>query len=52
MFERKDLKWDGWVLKRGKRMVATIIPDPDWPKMYRMQMPGSHVTDMVKQAAH
>jgi hypothetical protein len=29
------------------RLLATIIPDPDWPKMYRVQMPSRDLTNTV-----
>jgi hypothetical protein len=25
----------------------TVIPDPDWPKMYRIRRPDGSLTDMV-----
>jgi hypothetical protein len=31
-------------LKRGQ-ILATVIPDPDWPKMYRAQMPNRPLSD-------
>jgi hypothetical protein len=25
----------------------TVVPDPDWPKMYRVMRPDGSLTDMV-----
>ena len=32
--------------KRG-RIPATVVTDLEWPNMYRVQMPGRQVSDMV-----
>jgi hypothetical protein len=54
-FDSKDLTWNGLELRHGKRLVATVIPEPEfpgvyrspsWPKMYRVQI-GSNLTDTV-----
>jgi hypothetical protein len=31
-------------------VVATVVPHPDWPRMYRVQMPDGSLTDMVNLA--
>ena len=47
-FSAVELHWNGLTLHLGSgRILATIIPDPDWPKMYRVQMPGQKLSDMV-----
>jgi hypothetical protein len=47
---RRHLVWEGPRLRlhsnRG-RVLATIEPDPDWPKMYRVRLPDGHVSDMA-----
>ena len=54
-FDSKDLTWNGLELRHGKRLVATVIQEPEWPgvyrspiwpKMYRVQIDGK-LTDMV-----
>jgi len=43
----RDAVWRGSRLMVCGRLVATIIPDATWPKMWRVQLPNGHVTDMV-----
>ena len=42
--------WDGLTVrlysKRG-RVVAQVIPDPEWQYMYRVRLPDGHISDMV-----
>ena len=49
MYERNSLHWDGLTLRFGKsgRVVASVIPDPDWQRIYRVQIPGKPLSDMV-----
>jgi hypothetical protein len=30
-----------------RRVIATVVPDRHWPEMWRVQLPGSHLSDMV-----
>jgi hypothetical protein len=47
---RSQFVWDGLTLrlysKRGK-IVAQVVPDPDFQKLYRVQIPGKPLSDMV-----
>ena len=48
MFNQDDVKWDGLQLRsRTGRLLATVEPDPEWPLMYRVRLPGGHLTDML-----
>jgi hypothetical protein len=48
MYDRHDLRWDGHRLRmRSGRLLATIVPDPDWEGMWRVCMPNGNVSDMV-----
>jgi hypothetical protein len=41
-------RWDGLQLRlKSGRLLATVEPDPKWPKMYRVRLPNGHLTDMV-----
>jgi hypothetical protein len=43
----RDAEWHGNRLIFRRRVVATVIPDRDWPSMWRVRLPDGHVTDMV-----
>jgi hypothetical protein len=45
-FGRNDLVWDGRNLKLGARVMATIEPDANWPKMWRVRF-GGMLSDMA-----
>ena len=49
-YSSQDLVWSERSLrpysKRG-RVLATVEPDQDWSGMWRVRMPGGHLTDMV-----
>jgi hypothetical protein len=48
MLNRNVLRWDGLRLRSGiGRLLATVEPDSDWPRMYRVRLPSGHITDMV-----
>jgi hypothetical protein len=48
MYDRHDLRWDGPRLRlRSGRLLATIVPDPEWNGMWRVHLPDGHVSDMV-----
>ena len=48
MYDRHDLRWDGHRLRmRSGRLLATIVPDPDWDGMWRVRTPNGNVSDMV-----
>ena len=48
MYDRDDLKWDGLKLRsRTGRVLAMVEPDPEWSLMYRVRLPGGHLTDML-----
>jgi hypothetical protein len=44
---RSDLHWKGNVLYRNSSPVAEVIPDATYPAMWRVQLPGEPLTDMV-----
>ena len=49
-FSAAECYWDGLILRLGSRrgrVLAQVIPDPDWPKMLRVKLPGHALTDMV-----
>jgi hypothetical protein len=48
LYDRDDLKWDGLKLRSCTgRLLAMVEPDPEWPLMYRVRLPGGHLTDML-----
>jgi hypothetical protein len=48
MYDRHDLRWDGHRLRlRSGRLLATIVPNPDWDGMWRVRMPNGDASDMV-----
>jgi hypothetical protein len=50
VYSTKDLAWDGLTLRLGGkrgRWLASVTPDPDWPKMYRVRTDGRPLSDMV-----
>jgi hypothetical protein len=41
-------RWDSLELRlKSGRLLATVEPDPKWPKMYRVRLPDGHLTAMV-----
>jgi hypothetical protein len=44
---RENPVWRGRRLMVCGRLVATVVPDATWPKMWRVKLPNGHVTDMV-----
>jgi hypothetical protein len=45
---RDDFRWTGNRLRlKTGRLLATIKPDSDWPKMYRVHLTDGHVTDIT-----
>jgi len=50
MHDRQDLNWHDYNLCLGTprdRVVATVEPDAQWPKMYRVRLSNGELTDMV-----
>ena len=43
----RDAVWKGNDLMFHRRVVASIVPDPEWPRMWRVRLPNGHTTDMV-----
>jgi hypothetical protein len=43
----RDAMWSGCRLMLGRRTIATIVPDQKWPDMWRVQITGRELTDMV-----
>jgi len=43
---RRDAVWRGNGLCLGRRVIAIIVPDSIWPKMWRVKV-GDRLTDMV-----
>lgn len=43
------MAWDGYRLfvRRSGRPLATIVPDTEWPGMWRVRMPDGRLSDMV-----
>jgi hypothetical protein len=49
IYSARALVWDGPTLRLGNkraRALATVVPDADWPGMYRVRRSG-HTSDMV-----
>jgi hypothetical protein len=49
MIGYEDLTWTGNELRYGRRVVATIEPDAEWPKLYRVRLSNGHLTDLVNR---
>jgi hypothetical protein len=47
IYSRTDLTWNGLTLRLGTKIVATVVPDLQFQKMYRVQPPDGTLTDMV-----
>lgn len=47
MTDRQALHWDGLQLRYRRRVVATLVAEEAWPKLYRVHLPNGRVTDMV-----
>ncbi len=48
MYDRHDLRWDGHRLRlRSGRLLATIMPEPEWSGMWRVRVPDGDVSDFV-----
>jgi hypothetical protein len=47
VYASTHLNWNGRELRLGNRVMAMIVPDADWPGMYRIIMPSGHITDVV-----
>jgi hypothetical protein len=45
---RRDAVWRGNDLHLGRRVIARIVADPVWPKMWRVKV-GDRLTDMVNR---
>ena len=43
----RDATWKGHRLFLGRKLLATIVPDKDWPGLWRVNLPDGDVTDMV-----
>jgi hypothetical protein len=43
----EDLTWDGDQLRLGRRTVATIEPDVQWPGMWRVRISSRPLSDML-----
>jgi hypothetical protein len=46
---RRDAVWRGDDLFLGRRIVASIVPDPTWPGMWRVKI-GDRLTDMLNRS--
>lgn len=48
---QNDLEWHGNELRmvKDKAVIMTIVPDPDWPKMWRVRKSDGTLTDMVNR---
>jgi hypothetical protein len=46
----RDLKWkDDRLMVDGRWSGARIVPDPVWPKMFRVEYPKGVLSDMVNR---
>ena len=43
----RDARWKGRQLLLGRKPLATVVPDKDWPGLWRVHLRDGHVTDMV-----
>jgi hypothetical protein len=43
-----DMTWTGNELRLGRRTIAAIEPDAEWPGMWRAKI-GDHLTDMANR---
>ena len=48
MYAYGDLIWTGDELRLGRRTVAAIEPDREWPGMWRARS-GEHLSDMTNR---
>jgi hypothetical protein len=48
MYAYGDLIWTGDELRIGRRIVAAIEPDREWPGLWRARV-GQHLTDMTNR---
>ena len=50
IFGQTALKWEGDRLcLRSGRLLATVEPDQKWNGMWRVRLPGGHLSDMVNR---
>jgi hypothetical protein len=48
IYGRQDIHWDGHRLRLSTgRLLATVEADRNWAGMYRVRMPGGHLSDMA-----
>jgi hypothetical protein len=47
VYASTHLKCNGVELRFANKILAAIVPDPEFPKMYRVKMPGRKLFDMV-----
>jgi hypothetical protein len=48
-YSADELEWQGDSLHLGNRALVTIVPDVQWPKMWRARRPDGSLTDMVNR---
>jgi hypothetical protein len=41
------LRWHGLQLRRGDGVVATVVADKEWPKLYRVHLSDGCITDIA-----
>lgn len=46
-YRRHQLKWIGNRVTYGGNTLSEIIPDAQWPQMWRVKYPDGRVSDMV-----
>jgi len=52
MYGSQELNWKNdslYLFSKGKPLV-TIVPDRQYPKMWRVRLPDGHTTDMANRA--
>jgi hypothetical protein len=48
VFGYQDIRWDGHQLRLlTGRLLATVEPDAQLPRIYRVRFPDGHTTDIV-----
>jgi hypothetical protein len=49
MYAYGDMTWTGDELRLGRRTIATIEPDAEWPGMWRVRILARPLSDMTNR---
>jgi hypothetical protein len=49
IYSRNRLSWQGDILRLNRHELARIVPDGQWPSMWRVQLLDGHLTDMTNR---